>query len=155
MRHLNVVSVAWGELGYTEKKDNKTKYGEWFGLDGVPWCGIFVSWCYAMAGRKLPQIGFRLGFASCQKAFTYFKEKNMLTKNPMPGDIVLYDWKGDGNYNHTGIYFKGKDQFTFSAIEGNTAWDNQRNGGSVMLRVRAYRGCIFVHIPEEGLKLEP
>ena len=142
----NVINVARREVGYFEGRGNLTKYGEWFGLNGVAWCGIFVSWCYAKGGVKLPNIGFKRGFAGCQTAFEYFKAHNMLTKNPMAGDIVLYDWQGDGRYDHTGIYIKHNDNETFSAIEGNTSTANQSNGGCVMVRTRKYKNCIFAHI---------
>ena len=142
----NVIKVARQEVGYIESKGNKTKYGEWFGLNGVPWCGIFVSWCYAMGGLPLPKIGFKRGFAGCQTAAEYFSAKKMIVKNPIPGDIVLYDWQSDGRYNHTGIFLKHNENNTFAAIEGNTSTINQSNGGSVMVRTRQYRNCIFVHM---------
>src|SRR6266516_1359768 len=25
---------------------NRTMFGRWFGVDGVPWCSIFVSYCF-------------------------------------------------------------------------------------------------------------
>lgn len=142
----NVTKVALQEVGYSESKGNRTKYGEWFGLNGVPWCGIFVSWCYAKGGIRLPRIGFWNGFAGCQTAVKYFSEKKMIVKNPVAGDIVFYDWQGDGRYDHTGIYLKRNDNETFSAIEGNTSTTNQSNGGSVMVRERHYKNCIFVHL---------
>ena len=142
----NVVKVARQEVGYIESKGNKTKYGEWFGLNGVSWCGIFVSWCYAMGGVPLPNIGFKRGFAGCQTAVEYFSAKKMIVKNPVAGDIVFYDWQGDGRYDHTGIYLKHNDNETFSAIEGNTSTRNQSNGGSVMVRNRHYTNCIFIHV---------
>ena len=142
----NVIKVAMQEVGYIESKGNKTKYGEWFGLNGVPWCGIFVSWCYAMGGLPLPKIGFKRGFAGCQTAAEYFSAKKMIVKNPVAGDIVLYDWQSDGRYDHTGIFLKRNENNTFAAIEGNTSTINQSNGGSVMVRTRQYRNCIFVHM---------
>lgn len=146
MELSKVIQVARQEVGYIESKGNKTKYGEWFGLNGVPWCGIFVSWCYAMGGAKLPNIGFKRGFAGCQTAVEYFSAKKMIVQSPAAGDIVFYDWSGDGRYDHTGIYLKRNDNETFSAIEGNTSTTNQSNGGSVMVRTRHYKNCIFVHI---------
>lgn len=146
MELSNVIKVASKEVGYFESRCNKTKYGEWFGLNGVPWCGIFVSWCYAMGGFKLPHIGFKRGFAGCQTAVTYFKTHNLIVKNPVAGDIVFYDWNGDGRYDHTGIFLKHNENNTFAAIEGNTSTTNQSNGGSVMVRTRCYKNCIFVHI---------
>lgn len=142
----NIIKVARQEVGYIESKGNKTKYGEWFGLNGVPWCGVFVSWCYAMGGVKLPNIGFKRGFAGCQTAAEYFKTHNMIVKIPAPGDIVLYDWQGDGRYDHAGIFIKHYVNDTFSAIEGNTSAANQSNGGCVMVRHRRYKNCIFVHV---------
>ena len=146
MNLSNVVKVALQEVGYSESKGNRTKYGEWFGLNGVAWCGIFVSWCYAKGGVKLPRIGFWNGFAGCQTAFKYFKTNNMLTHYPIAGDIVLYDWQGDGRYDHTGIFLRQIDTNTFSAIEGNTSTANQSNGGSVMIRTRRCKNCIFIHV---------
>lgn len=142
----NVITVARREVGYIEEKGNLTKYGKWFGLDGVAWCGIFVSWCYAKGGVKLPRIGFWRGFAGCQTAAQYFKNHNMLTTNPIAGDIVLYDWQGDKRYDHTGIFLKQIDTNTFAAIEGNTSTANQSNGGSVMIRIRHYKYSVFAHI---------
>lgn len=146
MELSNVVKVARQEVGYSESKGNITKYGEWFGLNGVSWCGIFVSWCYAMGGVKLPNIGFRNGFAGCQTAVHYFSDKKMIVKEPIAGDIVFYDWKGDGRFDHTGIFLNQIDTNTFAAIEGNTSTTNQNNGGCVMIRTRHYTNCIFVHV---------
>ena len=64
----------------------------------------------------------------------------------MAGDIVLYDWQGDGRYDHTGLFLKQIDTNTFATIEGNTSTANQSNGGSVMVRTRHYKNCIFAHI---------
>lgn len=146
MNLSNVVKVARQEVGYFEGQGNVTKYGEWFGLNGVSWCGIFVSWCYAMGGVKLPSIGFKRGFAGCQTAAEYFKAHGFIVKTPKAGDIVFYDWQGDGRYDHTGIYLKHNDKETFSAIEGNTSTTNQSNGGCVMIRTRHYKNCIFIHV---------
>lgn len=146
MNLSNVVKVARQEVGYFEGQGNVTKYGEWFGLNGVPWCGIFVSWCYAMAGVQLPNIGFKRGFAGCQTAAEYFKAHGFIVKTPKAGDIVFYDWQGDGRYDHTGIYLKHNENDTFIAIEGNTSIANQSNGGSVMVRNRHYKNCIFIHV---------
>ena len=46
-----IVIIAEEQLGTTEVPVNKTKYGKWYGLDGNPWCAMFVSWVYAQAGR--------------------------------------------------------------------------------------------------------
>lgn len=141
-----IVDIAKQEIGTKEnpRNSNKTKYGKWFGLDGVAWCGIFVCWCYDQAGYVLENIGFQKGFAGCQTAVAYFKKNNKITTTPEPGDIVFFDWNGDGRYDHTGIFVKKIDSKTFSTVEGNTSLTNQSNGGEVMLRVRNFGNAIFV-----------
>lgn len=144
-----VVEIAKKEIGYTEspKNSNKTKYGKWFGLDGVAWCGIFVSWCYAMAGYKLPKVGFsKEGFAGCQTFYDYAKKNNLITTTPESGDIVLFDWNNDKRYDHTGIFVKKINDIYFETIEGNTSLTNQSNGGQVMQRNRKYTQAIFIKI---------
>lgn len=144
-----IIYIARKEVGYIEKAGNKTKYGKWFGLDGVPWCGMFVSWVYAKAGVPLPKIGFAKGFAGCQTAHELFKRKGMVTKDPKPGDIVLFDFNGDGRFDHTGIFVcYGSVVFNVQrlyCIEGNTSLKNQTNGGQVMDRIRSAKNCVFVN----------
>lgn len=144
-----IVEIAANELGYTENpvNSNKTKYGKWFGFDGVAWCGMFVSWCYFMAGKPLGKIGFTKGFAGCQTAVAHFKKLGYTTNNPVDGDIVFFDWNADGRYDHTGIFSHWIDENTFCSYEGNTSLTNQSNGGQVMKRNRNKKVAIFVNIP--------
>lgn len=142
-----IIETAEKEIGYTETppNSNKTKYGKWFGLDGNAWCGMFVSWVYNKAGVMLPKIGFsQPGFAGCQSAYAYFKKKGVITKTPVEGDIVLFDWNGDGRYDHTGIFVRQISATQFESIEGNTSLTNQSNGGEVMRRKRKYSQAIFI-----------
>ena len=145
-----IVRIAEKEVGQGEKplNSNKTKYGKWFGFDGVAWCGMFVSWCYAQAGFPLPKIGFTKGFAGCQTAVAYFKKNNQITNTPAPGDIVFFDWNKDGRYDHTGIFVKWINNNEFETIEGNTAFGNDSNGGTVMRRKRdkTKATIIFVNV---------
>jgi CHAP domain len=143
-----IIRIAEKEIGQGEKplNTNKTKYGKWFGLDGVAWCGIFVSWCYAQAGFPLPKIGFSKGFAGCQTAVAYFRKNNMITTSPVDGDIVFFDWNNDKRHDHTGIFVKWIDKTSFETIEGNTAVGNDSNGGNVMRRVRKNKNVLFVNV---------
>lgn len=147
-----IVEIAKLEIGQTETpaNSNKTKYGKWFGLDGVYWCGTFVSWVYFHAGFPLGNIGFLKGFAGCPTAYLHFKKKGEITTNPQPGDIVLFDWNGDGRFDHTGIFVKKIDERSFETIEGNTSLKNQSNGGTVMHRHGEHpryfgKGVVFIH----------
>ena len=149
-----IVEIALHEVGTKEvpENSNMTKYGEWFGLQHVAWCGIFVSWCYNQAGRPLGNIGYHHGFAGCQSAYVFFRDKNLILAEPkraLSGDIVLFDWNGDKRYDHTGIFKEDcGDGIHFLSIEGNTAVGNDSNGGQVMERKRPYSLATIIHIPE-------
>jgi hypothetical protein len=144
----NIVTIATKEVGYSETptNSNKTKYGKWFGLDGVAWCGMFVSWVYDKAGVPLGNIGFTKGFAGCQTAVAHFRKKGMVVTDPEPGDIVFFDWNKDGRYDHVGIFDSFQpSRIMFWTIEGNTSLSNQSNGGQVMRRVRNFKSApVFV-----------
>jgi peptidoglycan hydrolase-like protein with peptidoglycan-binding domain len=139
MSRQTVLDIAEAESGTHESptNSNKTKYGEWYGLNGVPWCAIFISWVFDKAGHPLGNIDTARGFQYCPSAYNYWKTHNCFTESPQPADIVVFDWNGDGVCDHTGIFVKwiepGK---TFQCWEGNTALDNDSNGGRVMLRTR-------------------
>lgn len=144
-----IVEMAVPELGYKEipAGSNRTKYGKWFGFDGVAWCAMFVSWVYDRAGFPLGNIGFTKGFAGCQYGYDFFKKKGWIIpkEQAQPGDIVLFDWNGDKRYDHTGIFVAKESETRFTTIEGNTAVGNDSNGGQVMKRSRDYKFAIFIH----------
>lgn len=143
-----IVEIARREIGVTEAppNSNQTKYGAWFGMQNVAWCGIFVSWVYDQAKFNLGNMGYRRGFAGCQTAYNLFLSKNEITTHPQPGDIVLFDWNADHRFDHTGIFIKDNgDNKTFTSVEGNTSYKNDSNGGAVMERIRNYSTATFVH----------
>ena len=140
MSRQSIITTAAAENGTKESppNSNKTKYGEWYGLNGVKWCAIFVSWVYDHAGNHLEKIDSANGYQSCQSGYNYWKRNGCIVKDPQPGDIVLYDWGGDGICDHTGIFVQWIDdaKTTFLAWEGNTEKGNDSDGGKVMLRER-------------------
>jgi len=133
-----VLDVARKELGNTESPagSNRTKYGKWFGLDGYAWCMMFVQWCFAQAGAQklLPK-----KTASCGDLMRAAKAAGQwVTKNFRSGDVVIYDFPGGADTDHTGII----ESVTASgvvAIEGNTSQaGSQSNGGMVCRKTRPY-----------------
>lgn len=144
-----IVEIALNEVGEKENpaNSNKTKYGVWFGWDGVMWCAIFVSWVYAHSGYQFKKMGWTKGFAGCLPAVKLFRERGEITTDPQPGDVVFFDWNGDGRHDHVGIfqYWLNEKKTKFKTIEGNTSLSNQSNGGEVMERVRVNKGVLFVH----------
>lgn len=140
MSRQSILDTAATQEGIKESpaNSNKTKYGQWYGLDGVKWCCIFVSWIYDHAGNPLEAIDTSRGYQSCQSGYNFWKRNNRIVREPQPGDIVLYDWTGDGVCDHTGIFVKWLDAANtkFQAWEGNTAHGKDSDGGQVMLRER-------------------
>lgn len=139
MSRENLLKTAKDQNGVKESPSgsNKTEFGKWYGLNGEKWCAIFVSWVYHHAGHPLGRIDTSNGYQSCASGYNFWKRKNRLTTDPKPGDIVLYDWNGDGLCEHTGIFIdwvkKGE---SFFAWEGNTSVGNDSDGGQVMRRER-------------------
>lgn len=141
----DVLNIARGELGYTESPQgsNKTKYGRWFGLDGNPWCMMYVQWCCAQAGVALP-----MRTASCGALMRAAQAAGCwVTGDYRPGDVVIYDFPGGAATDHTGI----AESVTASgviAIEGNTGAGNDANGGQVQRRTRSNSLIVGAFRPE-------
>ena len=128
----DVLKIAAGELGTTEfpPNSNRTKYGAWYGLDGQPWCMMFVQWCFDQAGLTLPHRS-----ASCSDLLLWYRKHSpeRVVPTPQPRDIIIY------NFSHTGIV-ESAAASTITAIEGNTSAGNagsQSNGGGVFRRTRS------------------
>lgn len=140
MSRQKIIETAISQNGTKELPagSNKTKYGEWYGLNGEKWCAIFVSWVYHQAGSPLGFIETRKGYQSCQGGYNFWKAGGQLTAEPQPGDIALFDWDGNGHCDHTGIFEAWKDanKTIFFSWEGNTAVGNNSDGGMVMRRER-------------------
>ena len=124
--------VARGELGNTENPagSNRTKYGKWYGMDGQPWCMMFVQYCFAMAGYPLPY-----KTASCGDLLSWYRKyaPECIVTAPKARDIVIY------NFGHTGI-LESAAAGTVTVVEGNTsagAAGSQDNGGGVFTRTRS------------------
>ena len=139
-----ILAVARKELGVKESPagSNRTKYGTWYGLDGQPWCMMFIQWVFAQAGVELP-----VKTASCG-AFMRAAQAagRWVTSNYQPGDVVIYDFPGGGATDHCGIVVTALTTGV-RAIEGNTAVGNDSNGGEVMERTRPANWIVGAYRP--------
>ena len=129
------IEVALAEVGYIEKPDNLTKYGEYTKANGLPWCGSFVNWCAHESGLKLPSM------VSTAMGAQRMKDVARWHSTPERGDLAFFDFPGDGvdRISHIGIVGDVKDGEVIT-IEGNTAptGGDQRNGGMVMIKRRTF-----------------
>jgi|GEM_PF-761260 len=137
---VDVLKRAAREIGYTESppNSNRNKFGAWYGMNEMPWCAIFVSYCFYDAQLPL-EITTPKGFSYCPAGVKWFKERDQLFKTPQAGDIAFFDWDGDGTSDHVGIVESVDDDSTVTCIEGNTGSNNDSNGGQVMRRKRAIK----------------
>lgn len=133
-----LLRVARGELGTKESPadSNLQKYGEWYGMNGEPWCAMFVSWCFDQIGA-LDLIGGK--FAYCPYGVETAKKMGIWLdreEKPQPGDVVFYSNASEAC--HVGIVTQRNGTESVSTIEGNTSTSSNDNGGAVMERTRGY-----------------
>lgn len=142
---LAMLAEAQKHIGDTEtpRDSNHTVYGRWFGVDGVPWCNIFVSYCASVGANYTICSGFR-GPGVYKKGCTYVPTTEAWMRatgmwmgrvTPQPGYVAIFNWDG-GVPDHIGIVEKDLGGGMFQTIEGNTAVGNDSNGGEVMRRQR-------------------
>ena len=138
---LLALAEARRHLGLKESPpgSNRTLFGKWFGEDGVPWCAIFVSYCFNVgagvvlgAGEAGPN-----GCAYVPMLEAWLRASGQWLAGPplRPGDIAIFNWDG-GVPDHVGIVERSLAGGRFATIEGNTGIGNDANGGEVMRRVR-------------------
>lgn len=117
-----IVRMAKSQVGNRESGNNRTKYGAWYGMNGVAWCAIFVSWVFAKAGSPLPSLQGRgsKGFAGVQAGAEALRRRGKLYRTPKVGDIWLRrgpTWQQD----HTGIVVAVHENGSFTTVEGNAS----------------------------------
>ena len=97
-------------------------YWSWYGFNGrVEWCACFVSWCAHKCGYI--EAGIIPKFAGVGTGINWFQNRHQWQKRgyqPKPGDIIFFDWDGDGYGNHVGIVENSDETYVYT-IEGNTS----------------------------------
>lgn len=157
-----VLDTARAELGYTESPpgSNRTKYGEAYGWNGVPWCVMFLWWCFREAGEGKAFFGGGKT-ASCGTLLHWYREQGQTVpaSEVQPGDIVILNFSGTKDTQHCGLVIDvspvicpatGAPSYIIT-IEGNTSpglEGSQDNGGCVALKQRAYRHIMAVCRPK-------
>lgn len=138
------LAEAVRHVGVKESPVNRTSFGRWFGVDGVPWCNTFVSYCFKVGAGYTICAGFR-GPGVYAKGCTYVPTTEAWLKaaglwvgrtTPRPGDIAIFNWDG-GVPDHIGLVVKDLGGGRFESVEGNTSPADNSNGGCVMRRNRS------------------
>ena len=120
---------------------NRTTFGRWYGVDGVPWCAIFASYCFDVGAGVVLCRGWRgagvgpRGVAYVPTLSAWLRATGREVCEAQPGDLVVFDWDG-GLPDHVGIVIRAHGD-RIDTVEGNTAVGNDSDGGEVMRRTRA------------------
>ena len=145
-----LISCASGEIGVKESppNSNRVKYCTEYGVV-TAWCVIFIWWLFRLCG--LSHLFYGGGkCASCSVLMGWAKSHGQWVKGGYKrGDLLLYDWNGDGKPEHIGLCVSvssGK----VTAIEGNTSTGSNSDGGEVMQRTRSISSVLGAVRPLYG-----
>ena len=112
-----IVEVALTQLG----NEGGQPYWSWYGFEGrVEWCACFVSWCADQCGYI--ESGIIPKFAGCVNGANWFKGNGQWQDRnyePQAGNIIFFDWEGDGETDHVGIVEKCENGVVYT-VEGNS-----------------------------------
>jgi len=126
-----MVDMALSQVGTQERnKDgtigsgNYTKYGAWYGMDGQPWCAMFVSWSADQAGilnTVVPRHASSTLGANAYKAKGLYQPRNS-GYVPREGDAIYFSDPSTGGMRHVGIVvaYDPASQKVYT-VEGNTS----------------------------------
>lgn len=113
-----IVEIAIAQVG----NRGGQKFWSWYGFRShVQWCACFVSWCANECGYI--DSGVVPKHAACQNGADWFKNHNQWQPRsyvPSSGDIIYFDWNGDGHTEHVGIVEKVENGTVYT-VEGNAS----------------------------------
>ena len=111
------VEVALTQLG----NKGGQPYWSWYGFESrVEWCACFVSWCAEQCGYL--ESGTIPKYSLCSDGVNWFQRNGQwqdMDYEPTAGNIIFFDWEGDGTIDHTGIVEKCENGIVYT-VEGNS-----------------------------------
>lgn len=136
-----ILKLARGEIGTVEfpPNSNKVKYNTAYYREVVSgpryaWCAAFIWWLFHEAGcPELYYDGDKCAWVP--ELVAWAKRKGLLVKEPKAGDLICFDFNGNGQADHIGLC-TGANNKLVHTIDGNTGVGNEANGGAVMARSR-------------------
>lgn len=112
-----IVTVALSQVGNVGGQP----YWSWYGFNSrVEWCACFVSWCANECGYI--DSGVIPKFAGCVNGSQWFKDRGQWQDRnyePSAGQIIFFDWEGDGETDHVGIVERCENGIVYT-VEGNS-----------------------------------
>ena len=137
--------TAWftSQVGTRETGENNVVYNtDYYGgeVNGAsfPWCCTFVWDGFHQTGLSALFCGGQKT-AFCPYVVNYAREHGQwISSDLQPGDLLLYDWDGDGQADHIG-FCAGVSGMTLVSIEGNVSAAVLRLSRSAVGVMGAYR----------------
>lgn len=154
MSRNKVLEIAEAQVGVREDPagSNRQKYGEAYGVNGVPWCIQFLWWIFAQSGESGAFYGGEKT-ASAGELLRWAKKAGR-TKPPAQlarGDLVILCFDGSGDTQHGGIVTSPQG-YKFITIEGNTSAASEDND-AVCVKTRNLSQIVGVidplYLPED------
>lgn len=113
----NIIKTAEQYKGY-----GPYRFTHAYGVpDTTPWCCIFVWYVFKECGAsKLFYNGQKTAY--CPTAYLWCKQytKRVSIKDAKAGDVIFFDWNGNGSPDHIGFVKKSGNASSVITIEGNT-----------------------------------
>lgn len=143
-----VVKAAIAEQGYLEKRspkllefktknagyNNYTKYGQYFGMNGVYWCAEFACYPFYKAFGKdgAEHVLYGKWSAACEILRQRFISRSAYYQTPKVGDLIFFKGSRHAGANHIGIVIDVT-PYAIYTMEGNTSGSSGvvDNGGCV------------------------
>ena len=148
-----LLNLARKELGVREYPPNSNKvkyntayYGQVVSGSNLAWCAVFVWWLFRECGMSELYYGGKKT-AYVPALISWARREGLVVKTPRPGDLICFDFNGNGTADHIGIC-ESFDGSQVTTIDGNTGVGNEANGGAVMRRKRAKRYIAAVIRPK-------
>ena len=153
---VNKTARDFADKHYKEGKNNDSVFGKHYGVNYIPWCAAFVSYCYDINGvGKLVAAQSKKGFISCNAGVAWFKKNKRLVNvaKAVPGDIVFMNFHGSKTAaDHVEIVLRNDPKAKILyCVGGNTVnpdgTGDQANGDGVYYKTRPYRYITYVAHP--------
>lgn len=154
MSMTKVIETALADLKYTEYPfgSNKTKYGVWYGINGVPWCVQAQAYWFNKAREFEAFMGGKKT-ASCSQLLAWHKANgNVVDKSDIRvGDLLILNFSGTQETQHIGLVTEALKDGYYHTVEGNTSpgeEGSQNAGGCVALKTRSVKQVVAVIRPQ-------
>lgn len=128
------IGIKESPLGTKNVKYNTAYWGRKVSGQNYAWCAAFIWWLFYTVGA--PELYYGGGkTAYCPTLLQHYKEKGQLvTGSYKPGDLIFFDFNGNGIPDHIGICESFSGTY-ITTIDGNTGSD-EANGGTVARKNR-------------------